>query len=96
MIIADEPTSGIDAVLRAEIMSLLSELVKKDKGMLLITHDLAVASNFSHYIYVMKSGEIVECGDTVSVIQTPKHEYTELLLSRYKESLQNLNVEHLN
>ncbi len=88
LIIADEPTSGIDAVLKYDIMSLLTGLVKQEKSLLFITHDIAIASHFSDYIYVMKKGSIVESGKTVDIIRNPGHEYTQLLVSRFKASMQ--------
>ncbi len=96
LIIADEPTSGIDAVLKYDIMSLLTGLVKQKKSLLLITHDIAIASHFSDYIYVMQKGSIVESGKTAEIIRNPGHKYTQLLVSRFKMSMQQFESGYYN
>ena len=83
---ADEPTSMLDVSIRAEILNLLVEL-RDQEGLacLLITHDLAAARYASDRILVLKSGELVEDGDTEQVIADPQHAYTQDLLSAVPE-----------
>jgi oligopeptide/dipeptide ABC transporter ATP-binding protein len=82
VIIADEPVSALDVSIRAQILNLLMELQEENRlGYLLITHDLALVEHFSHRIAVMYLGRIVECADTRTLFTSPRHPYTEALLS---------------
>ena len=82
LLIADEPTSMLDASLRATILNLLGEM-RKRHGMtvLFITHDIGQASYVSDRVLVMRSGELVEDGLTDEVLWSPRHEYTRRLLA---------------
>jgi peptide/nickel transport system ATP-binding protein len=82
LLIADEPTSMIDASTRAGILNLLLSL-KKEKGLsvLFITHDIGQAQYVSERVLVMKKGEIVEQGLVDEVFLKPKHPYTKELLA---------------
>ena len=82
LLIADEPTSMLDASLRATILNLLGEL-RERHGMtvLFITHDIGQASYVSDRVLVMRSGELVEDGPTDDVLWNPQHEYTRRLLA---------------
>ncbi len=81
LIIADELFSSVDVVNSAEILGLLIELVKRNKSTLfMITHDLLLARRTSKTLYVMHQGRIVEQGDTNTLLNTPRHPYTMLLL----------------
>ncbi|MFX0212297.1 MAG: ABC transporter ATP-binding protein [Candidatus Hodarchaeota archaeon] len=81
LLIADEPTSMIDASSRAGILNLIEELRKTEKfSVLFITHDIAQAQYISNKVCVMKDGEIVEKGLTESVFGNPQHPYTRDLL----------------
>jgi len=82
LLIADEPTSMLDASLRVTILNLLREL-REQHGMtvLFITHDLGQASYLSDRVLVMSKGELVESGPTDDVLWSPKHEYTRKLLA---------------
>ncbi len=77
LIIADEPTTGLDVTIQAQIVELMKEVLK-DSGtsMLLITHDLGVAAELCDYIAVMYPGEIVEYADVRNIFKNPKHPYT--------------------
>lgn len=87
-VVADEPTTMVDFVRRNEIMTLLSTLKNKmGTAVLLITHDVSVASNLSDDIAVMYKGEIVEYGKTAEVMKNPLHPYTLALLSVTPEKL---------
>lgn len=82
LLIADEPTSMLDASLRATILNLLDDL-RKQYGMavLFITHDLGQASYFSDRVLVLSRGELVEGGLTDEILWNPRHDYTRKLLA---------------
>ncbi|OIQ24772.1 ABC transporter ATP-binding protein [uncultured Vibrio sp.] len=82
VILADEPTSMLDVSIRLDVLDLLKRL-KDEQGFtfLYITHDIATARYFAEEIAIMYQGQIVEFGDTGSVIDNPQHPYTQLLLS---------------
>lgn len=82
VLIADEPTSMIDACSRSTILDMLLKL-RKEKGMtiLFITHDLGLAYYVSDTIYIMEQGEIVEKGSADEIIINPTHRYTKQLVS---------------
>ncbi|WP_047048256.1 ABC transporter ATP-binding protein [Vibrio mexicanus] len=82
VILADEPTSMLDVSIRLDVLDLLKRL-KDEQGFtfLYITHDIATARYFAEEIAIMYQGQIVEYGDTGSVIDNPQHPYTKLLLS---------------
>lgn len=81
IMIADEPVSMLDVSIRAGILdSLLSVRDNFNVAILLITHDLAVASYMTDRIGVMYLGEIVEIGQTEEVVRTPLHPYTQALI----------------
>jgi len=82
LVILDEPVSSLDVSTKAEIINLLADL-QDELGVayLLIGHDIAVVRHASHRIAVMYLGRIVEQGDADTVYNTPKHPYTQALLS---------------
>jgi ABC-type oligopeptide transport system ATPase subunit len=81
IIIADEPLSGADVSIRAQILDLLADLqTQSGVSYLLITHDILLARAFSHRIAVMHQGSIVEHGETQTVLRAPTHAYTRRLL----------------
>jgi peptide/nickel transport system ATP-binding protein len=82
VIIADEPTSMLDVSVRLGILNLLGDM-KRQLGLavLYITHDIATARYVAEDIMVMYAGQIVEWGETESVLSDPRHPYTRLLLS---------------
>lgn len=81
ILIADEPTTALDVITQIEILNLIKKFKKEKKlSVILITHNLAVVSAYSDYVYVMYLGEIMEAGKTTSIIKDPKHPYTKALL----------------
>lgn len=82
MLICDEPTSALDVSVQAQILNLLGSL-QQDMGLsyLFITHNLAVVEYLAHEVCVMYLGRIVERGRTEEVLHSPKHPYTQALLS---------------
>jgi peptide/nickel transport system ATP-binding protein len=82
VIIADEPTSMLDVSVRLGILNLLNDMKRQLKlAVLYITHDIATARYVAEDIMVMYAGQIVEWGETESVLSNAQHPYTRLLLS---------------
>lgn len=82
LIVADEPVSMVDASLRATILSSLRKLTDEfGISILYITHDLATAYQVSDNILVMYRANVVEAGAVEPVVRTPRHPYTQLLIS---------------
>ena len=81
LLIADEPTSALDATTQAQIIREMSELRDKfGTSIIMVTHDLGVASYISDRIVVMRNGRIEENGDRDSILYSSKNEYTKMLL----------------
>ncbi len=82
LLIADEPTTGLDATTRSQIVDLLRTLVDRHGlSLLLISHDLAVVGACADRIIVMYAGQIIEEGPARAVLRTPGHPYTRGLLA---------------
>ncbi len=81
LLLADEPTTSLDVIIQDQILSLLLEL-QRDTGMsmILVSHDLAVITEVCDRIVVMYGGQIVEEGETATIISEPRHPYTRALL----------------
>lgn len=81
VIIADEPTTALDVTVQADILDLLRSLKDKlNTGILLITHSMGVVADMADNVHVMYKGNIVESGNVFSVLNSPKHPYTQRLL----------------
>ena len=82
LLIADEPTTALDVITQAQVLTLLKQLARaRGMGLMLITHDLAVAADLTDRIAVMQAGMIVESGPSASVLKNPAHAYTRSLLA---------------
>jgi len=79
-VIADEPTTALDVLIQAQIVSLLKNLKKDGMSFMLITHDLAVLSEIADKIGIMYGGHMVEYGSSEEIYKNPKHPYTQGLL----------------
>lgn len=82
LIVADEPLSALDVSIQAQILNLLREIKKESAiSLIFISHDLKVVHYLSDEVAVMYLGKIVEKARTEDLFESPKHPYTELLLS---------------
>jgi oligopeptide/dipeptide ABC transporter ATP-binding protein len=82
LLLADEPTTGLDVTIQAQILDLLAELQHiRQMGMLLVTHDLGVVATRTDRIMVMYAGRVVELAPTRSLFANVRMPYTEALLS---------------
>ncbi|MCP2266705.1 ABC transporter ATP-binding protein [Promicromonospora thailandica] len=82
LLIADEPTTALDVTVQAQILDLLQEIRRETgTGLVLITHDLAVVSEVTEHLVVMKDGRCVERGTVEQVFTDPRHPYTRALLA---------------
>ena len=80
VLIADEPTTALDATVQAQVLQLLDERKRTGTGLILISHDMAVVAQLADHVAVMRQGRIVEAGPTAAVLGDPQHEYTRALL----------------
>jgi ABC-type dipeptide/oligopeptide/nickel transport system ATPase component len=82
LLVADEPTTALDVTIQKEIIDLLKRLRQQRKmSILLITHNFGIVAHFADRVQVMRQGEIVESGETTTVMQNPAHPYTRGLIA---------------
>jgi peptide/nickel transport system ATP-binding protein len=81
LLIADEPTTALDASTQGEVLDLLKSLqIQHQMSLLLISHDLGIVSGRADTVMVMRHGEVVEEGPTSRIIASPSHPYTRALI----------------
>tara|TARA_B110000305_G_scaffold89994_1_gene101482 strand:- start:5074 stop:6693 length:1620 start_codon:yes stop_codon:yes gene_type:complete len=82
ILIADEPTTSLDGIVKKEIINLLKSIQKETKmSIIFISHDLQLVSEIAEKIIVLNKGEIVEFGSSYQIFNNPKKRYTKLLLN---------------
>lgn len=82
LLVADEPTTALDVTIQAQILAELKRLrTEFNMALILITHNIAIIQGLCDRIAVMFRGEIVEYGDTASVLKNPQHPYTKALIA---------------
>ena len=82
LLLADEPTTALDATVQIQVLVLLRRLQRElGMGMIFVTHDLGVAAEIADTVAVMYAGRIVESGPVARVLTTPAHPYTAGLLA---------------
>jgi peptide/nickel transport system ATP-binding protein len=81
LVIADEPTKGLDGPRIAQVTALLRQSRDSGKTLLVITHDLSVARGLGGMVAVMRDGVIVESGEAAQVLDRPSHAYTQAWLA---------------
>lgn len=80
LLIADEPTTALDARLRVQVLDLLGELVaERGMGLLLISHDLALTARRVDRLQILYGGRVMEQGDAPTLLAQPRHPYTQAL-----------------
>lgn len=86
LLLADEPTSALDVTTQAQIVRQMMELRDSfGTGIIIVTHNIGVASYMSDKLVVMQNGKVVDMGTRNEVIYNPKHEYTKKLLKSVPE-----------
>ncbi|WP_218581144.1 ABC transporter ATP-binding protein, partial [Pseudomonas sp. FSL R10-0765] len=80
LVIADEPTTALDATVQAQILQVLQEIKARGDSLLIISHDLAVVAQLADEVLVLRHGVVVEQGSMQQVLRTPSHPYTQALL----------------
>lgn len=91
MLLADEPTTGLDVTTQRTIMDLIKELTQTEGlALVLITHDLGLAAEYCDNLAVMEKGEIVEQGRAEIILRSPSHPYTQRLLRATPHHAQSL------
>ncbi len=81
LLIADEPTTGLDITTQKAVMELVRDLIReREMSSILITHDLGLAAQYCDRLLVMKDGLIVEQGDPVQIFSAPQHAYSRKLV----------------
>ncbi|VVM47511.1 putative ABC transporter ATP-binding protein YejF [Pseudomonas fluorescens] len=81
LLIADEPTTALDATVQATILRLLEQLSDEHNSLLMVSHDLAVVARLADWVVVMRGGHVVEQGSAEQILQDPQDPYTQRLLS---------------
>jgi oligopeptide/dipeptide ABC transporter ATP-binding protein len=82
LVIADEPTTGLDVTVQAEVLDTLRELVRSHRmSAIVITHDLGIVAHYCDRVAVMFAGTIVEQGPTPAVFREQRHPYTRALIA---------------
>jgi len=82
LLIADEPTTGLDVTTQKTVMELLARITaERGMALILITHDLGLAARYCDRIAVMEQGRVVEEGRTAALFHTPRHPYTQRLVA---------------
>jgi peptide/nickel transport system ATP-binding protein len=82
LLIADEPTTALDVTTQAQVLKLMKEIKEKlGTTIMLVTHDLAVASQVADRVVVMYAGQVVEDAEVHEIFSEPKHPYTKGLLA---------------
>ena len=84
LIVADEPTTALDVMVQAQVLDLLTSLVRDlGMGMVLISHDLGVLGTTCDRIAVMYAGQVVETGAALEIFDQPQHPYTKALAGAF-------------
>src|SRR5438067_2482142 len=82
LIIADEPTNNLDVTIQAQYLDMLKDLQRRTGvALLFITHNLGIVAKMCDRVAVMYAGRIVEQGTTREIFKTPRHPYSQALLS---------------
>jgi peptide/nickel transport system ATP-binding protein len=84
LIIADEPTTALDVIVQAQVLDLITSLVRDSQiSMIMISHDLSVLGETCDRLAIMYAGRIAELGPSRQVLDEPRHPYTRILASAF-------------
>ena len=86
VLVADEPTTALDATVQARVLALLREIADAGTAVLFISHDFAAVRRLADRVLVMRAGVVVEEGPVREVLENPKHEYTRQLIEATQHS----------
>ncbi|ETF00517.1 peptide ABC transporter ATP-binding protein [Advenella kashmirensis W13003] len=82
LLIADEPTTALDAVIQRDVLELMTSMTREhNTAVLMISHDLPMVARYTERIIVMQHGNVVETGSTETLLARPEHPYTQKLLA---------------
>lgn len=81
VLVADEPTTALDATVQARILGLLRDIADAETAVVFISHDFAAVRRLADRVLVMKAGVVVESGAVAEVLENPRHEYTKQLIA---------------
>src|SRR5215470_14859074 len=82
LLIADEPTTGLDVTTQKVVMDLLAQIAaKRGMAIILITHDLGLAARYCQRVVVMEQGRLVEEAAPLTLFHSPQHPYTRRLVA---------------
>lgn len=85
VLIADEPTTALDASVQERIIDLLGEVKQQGTGVILVSHDLTLVRKLADVVVVMKDGAVVEQGPVAQVFEAPTHDYTRALIAAHPD-----------
>lgn len=86
LLILDEPTTALDVTTQIEVLKAFKEAIRdRDTAAIYVTHDLSVVAQIADRIVVLKSGKVVEQGDTNQIINRPTHGYTIMLMNAVRK-----------
>ncbi|MGE8633886.1 MAG: ABC transporter ATP-binding protein, partial [Achromobacter piechaudii] len=81
LLIADEPTTALDAVVQRDVLELMVDLTREhNTAVLMISHDLPMVARYTERMVVMQHGKVLEAGTTAGILERPQHPYTRKLL----------------
>lgn len=81
ILVADEPTTALDATVQARILGLLRDIADAGTAIVFISHDFAAVRRIADRVLVMRDGAVVESGTVAEVLEAPQHEYTRQLIA---------------
>ncbi len=94
LLIADEPTTALDATVQRHILTLLRSLADEGRAIIFVSHDLSSVAHIADRIMVMRDGAVVEHGDARALLRSPQHEYTRDLIAASQLTVENAAAVH--
>ncbi|KAA5835110.1 ABC transporter ATP-binding protein [Saccharopolyspora hirsuta] len=80
LLIADEPTTALDVVVQDQVLRLLADVTREDRGLLLVSHDMGVVARLADRVLVMSGGRVVDSGTPGELLRNPSHPTTRSLV----------------